>query len=96
MNSENNINSGLVRDIHKGKDGRLFLATDGGGLNVLDESTGRFAKYNYKIVHYESPDKRGIDVGLLYQSSIFEDLLISNASEYGINGGTSFESSLIR
>lgn len=28
-------------------------------------------KYNYQIVHYESPDKRGVDVGLLYQSSIF-------------------------
>ncbi|MCK5028368.1 MAG: endonuclease/exonuclease/phosphatase family protein [Bacteroidales bacterium] len=29
-------------------------------------------KYNYKVVHYESPDKRGVDVGLLYQSSMFE------------------------
>lgn len=28
--------------------------------------------YNYKIVHYESPDRRGVDVGLLYQPSIFE------------------------
>ncbi|MCB2197186.1 MAG: endonuclease/exonuclease/phosphatase family protein [Bacteroidetes bacterium] len=27
--------------------------------------------YNYKIVHYESPDRRGIDVALLYQESIF-------------------------
>lgn len=29
-------------------------------------------KFNYKIVHYESPDRRGIDVGLLYQESLFE------------------------
>ncbi len=29
-------------------------------------------KYNYEIVHYESPDKRGIDVALLYQSSLFK------------------------
>ncbi|MFC2151477.1 endonuclease/exonuclease/phosphatase family protein, partial [Bacteroidota bacterium] len=28
-------------------------------------------KYNYEVVHYESPDKRGVDVGLLYQPSIF-------------------------
>lgn len=28
--------------------------------------------YNYEIVHYESPDRRGIDVGLLYQPSIFK------------------------
>lgn len=29
-------------------------------------------KYNYNIVHYESPDKRGIDVALLYQPSLFK------------------------
>lgn len=29
-------------------------------------------KYNYHIVHYESPDRRGIDVALLYQPSIFK------------------------
>jgi len=28
--------------------------------------------YNYKVVHYESPDRRGVDVGLLYQSSVLE------------------------
>ena len=28
--------------------------------------------YNYDIVHYESPDRRGIDVALLYQSAVFE------------------------
>lgn len=27
---------------------------------------------NYKIVHYESPDARGIDVGLLYQEKYFK------------------------
>ena len=34
-----------------------------------------FAKYikgkNYEIIHYESPDKRGIDVALLYQKKYF-------------------------
>ncbi len=29
-------------------------------------------KYNYEVVHYESPDKRGVDVGLLYQPAIFK------------------------
>jgi len=28
--------------------------------------------YGYQIVHYESPDRRGIDVGLIYRSSMFE------------------------
>ncbi len=27
---------------------------------------------NYKVVHYDSPDKRGIDVGLLYNPSYFK------------------------
>ncbi len=29
-------------------------------------------KLNYKIVHYDSPDKRGIDVGLIYNSKRFK------------------------
>lgn len=29
-------------------------------------------KRNYKIVHYESPDKRGIDVGLIYNPNYFK------------------------
>ncbi|OFX48018.1 MAG: endonuclease [Bacteroidetes bacterium GWC2_33_15] len=28
--------------------------------------------FNYKVVHYESPDRRGVDVALLYQSAILE------------------------
>ena len=31
-------------------------------------------KFDYKIIHINSPDKRGIDVGFLYQSSIFEPI----------------------
>ncbi|MEM6684978.1 MAG: endonuclease/exonuclease/phosphatase family protein [Bacteroidota bacterium] len=31
-------------------------------------------EYNYDFVHYNSPDERGIDVGLLYQSDYFEVL----------------------
>ena len=29
------------------------------------------AQFNYKIVHYDSPDERGIDVALLYRSQSF-------------------------
>jgi len=41
---------------------------------VLEDlvNTPALKKYNYQIVHYESPDRRGVDVGLLYQPSIFE------------------------
>ena len=32
------------------------------------------AKMNYEIIHYESPDKRGIDVALLYQKRYFKPI----------------------
>ena len=32
------------------------------------------AKMNYEIIHYESPDKRGIDVALLYQEKYFKPI----------------------
>lgn len=28
--------------------------------------------FNYKVVHYDSPDRRGVDVGLLYQPAYFK------------------------
>jgi predicted extracellular nuclease len=34
---------------------------------------------NYKIVHYNSPDKRGIDVGFLYQEKYFK---LKNSASY--------------
>ena len=33
---------------------------------------------NYKYVHYESPDERGIDVGLLYQEAYFKPISHKN------------------
>ncbi len=33
--------------------------------------TGELAKRNYGVVHYDSPDRRGIDVGLLYDKDQF-------------------------
>ena len=35
-------------------------------------------KHNYGIIHFDSPDRRGIDVGLLYQKNIFTPIATSN------------------
>ena len=35
-------------------------------------NTDRLKKYNYKIVHYPSPDRRGIDVALIYRPKYFK------------------------
>lgn len=31
-------------------------------------------KYNYKIIHEDSPDKRGIDVGMIYRIDLFQPI----------------------
>ena len=48
----------------------------------------KLKQYNYGIVHYNSPDRRGIDVALLYRKDIFKlensvshELLIYNSKE---------------
>lgn len=40
---------------------------------VLEDltATGEFAQKGYQIVHYDSPDRRGIDVALLYNPKLF-------------------------
>ncbi|MBL4715955.1 MAG: endonuclease [Bacteroidetes bacterium] len=42
--------------------------------SVLEDliKTGKLKEHNYQIVHYDSPDKRGIDVGLIYQPKYFK------------------------
>ncbi len=42
-------------------------------LQVLEDliSHPLLEKFNYQIIHYDSPDRRGIDVALLYQRSLF-------------------------
>jgi len=42
-------------------------------------------RYGYKVVHYESPDPRGIDVGLLYRPSV---LALSDSRPCAIPGIT--------
>lgn len=43
-------------------------------INVLEDliKSKHLASKNYGIVHYDSPDKRGIDVALLYQKKYFK------------------------
>ena len=47
-------------------------------------SDEKLSKHNYGIVHYDSPDRRGIDVGLLYNKDIFK-LTNSNSHVLYIN-----------
>jgi predicted extracellular nuclease len=42
-------------------------------LNDLVNKTP-LVKFEYQIVHHESPDRRGIDVGLLYRDELFKPL----------------------
>jgi endonuclease/exonuclease/phosphatase family metal-dependent hydrolase len=46
-------------------------------LQQLTEQTP-LSRYNYGIVHYDSPDRRGIDVALLYLKDSF-DIIVSHA-----------------
>jgi len=50
---------------------------------VLDDlvATEKLKDRNYKIVHFDSPDKRGIDVGLLYQEKFFK---VTNSASYEV------------
>ncbi len=50
---------------------------------VLEDLVKRpaIASRNYKIVHFDSPDERGIDVALLYQPSVFK---VINSSAHSI------------
>ena len=39
---------------------------------VLDELNRAYSGRNYEIIHYDSPDSRGIDNALLYDASLFK------------------------
>lgn len=50
---------------------------------VLEEMVGKYLQdYNYKIAHLESPDKRGIDNGLIYKSDKFKLLNVQADTVY--------------
>ena len=51
-------------------------------------SDEKLRKYDYGIVHYESPDDRGIDVGLIYNKDVFK-VKNSNSHDVFITGNNS-------
>jgi predicted extracellular nuclease len=51
-------------------------------------SDEKLRKYNYGIVHYESPDDRGIDVGLIYNKDVFK-VKYSSSHDVFITGNNS-------
>ena len=56
-----------------------------GNRQVLEDlvTTGALAGMELEIVHYESPDRRGVDVGLLYNPKLFT--VISSAAYPYVN-----------
>jgi len=51
-------------------------------------SDEKLKNYNYGIVHYESPDDRGIDVGLIFNKDVFK-VKNSNSHDVFITGNNS-------
>ncbi len=49
---------------------------------VLEDlvNSNTLRKFNYGIIHYESPDRRGIDVAALYRKDIFEPVHTKNVA----------------
>ncbi len=47
---------------------------------VLEDliATNTLMKFNYGIIHYESPDRRGIDVAALYRKDLFKPVYTNN------------------
>jgi len=52
--------------------------------------TASLSSYNYQIVHYDSPDRRGIDVGFLYNPQQFE-LISSQVFPYHLPTDSSYK-----
>ncbi|MGB0932054.1 MAG: ligand-binding sensor domain-containing protein, partial [Chitinophagales bacterium] len=44
---EKNVNSNGIRDMHRAEDRRLFIATDGGGLNIYNPTTDQITQHTY-------------------------------------------------
>ena len=55
------LNSNAVRDVIRTSDGRIFAATDGGGLNVIDDRTGTHSEYIFR-----PDDPNGLNSNALY------------------------------
>lgn len=50
--------------------------------SVLDDLVAQpeIAKWHLQVVHHDSPDRRGVDVGLLYNPRLFRVLSVSNTT----------------
>jgi len=55
-----------------------FSEIENGNVVMDVAKTGRLAKTRYQLAHKESPDTRGIDVALLYDSDRFKPTVITN------------------
>tara|TARA_Y100001980_G_C14552404_1_gene336595 strand:- start:2903 stop:3865 length:963 start_codon:yes stop_codon:yes gene_type:complete len=55
-------------------------------IKVLNDLNKAYAKRNYSIIHYESPDNRGIDNALLFDKNRFS-IISSKAIQNPLNGG---------
>ena len=55
-------------------------------IKVLNDLNEAYAKRNYSIIHYESPDNRGIDNALLFDKNRFS-IISSKAIQNPLNGG---------
>ena len=54
--------------------------------NVLNDLNNAYKERNYEIIHYESPDNRGIDNALLYDKNRFS-IISSRAIENKLKNG---------
>ena len=66
--------SAVISSINKYELPELVGLVEVENLRVLNDliNTGKLKEGNYSIVHYESPDERGIDVALLYRDDEFK------------------------
>lgn len=67
----------VIRSMNNSKGPDLLGVCEVEHQSMLDSLTGRYLNdFNYKIAYVESPDKRGIDNGLIYNSNVFELLSV--------------------
>jgi len=67
FNVENKkLNSNIVNDFHEGPDGKIWIGTDGGGLNIFDPKSQTF-----NIILNKSNDDHSLSSNAIY--NIYED-----------------------
>jgi endonuclease/exonuclease/phosphatase family metal-dependent hydrolase len=82
FSAKRNALSKIIIAVGKGKIPAIVGLCEIENRFVLDQLVNEtpLAKFNYRIVHHDSPDSRGIDVALLYDPACFE-LLYQNFYE---------------